>query len=106
MWARGWILLASALALSSCARTHFESGGVRYAIDPSACCAVREGTDFQAEAAACEARGCTWQPALLCMGVPFPDEEAEAEHRESAERCERSCACVCAEDVEACANVP
>lgn len=104
MRARRWLL--TCLALVSCARTHFESGGVRYAIDPAACCAVPEGTDYEVEATACEARGCQWQAALLCMGVPFPDDEAEAEHRTSAERCERRCACVCAEDVEACANTP
>lgn len=105
-WVRASVLSSTVLAASACTRTHFESGGVRYAIDPNACCAVRDGTDFEAEAAACEARGCTWQPALVCMGVPFPDAEAEAEHRERGERCERRCACVCAEDVEACTNVP
>lgn len=104
---RAALSLAAALVLASaCAHTHFEAGGVRYAIDRGACCAVPEGTDYVAEAAACEARGCAWQQALLCMGVAFPDDEAAAEHRASVERCERACACVCPADVEACANVP
>lgn len=101
---RAWLL--TCLALTSCARTHFESGGVRYAIDPAACCAVPADTDLEGAAAACEARGCAWQAELLCMGVPFADAESESKYRTSAERCERPCACVCAEDVEACASTP
>ncbi|MEZ4246637.1 MAG: hypothetical protein R3B99_00120 [Polyangiales bacterium] len=102
--ARRWLLTCSP---SSPALEHTSSREASgYAIDPAACCAVPEGTDYEVEATACEARGCQWQAALLCMGVPFPDDEAEAEHRTSAERCERRCACVCAEDVEACANTP
>lgn len=100
---RAVLSLAAALLFgSACAHTHFEAGGVRYAIDRGACCAVPEGTDYVAEAAACEARGCVWQHGLLCMGVPWPDDETEDAYYAERDACHLACACVCPADEEAC----
>jgi hypothetical protein len=43
----------------------------------------------------CRARGCAWEAALACTGIPQP-EEGEW----------RACACVCAADVERCSLLP
>lgn len=99
------LLLALGLG-TACAHTHFEANGVRYAIDRGACCAVPEGTDPVAERAACEARGCVWQRALLCMGTPFESDEAAAAYDAEAAACHLACDCVCPVDVERCAAVP
>ncbi len=99
------LVLSFVLLGWACAHTRFERGGEVYVIDRAACCAVSEGVDLESERTACEARGCTWQRALLCMGVAMPD-EMEAEYAAERDRCELACDCVCAEDQEACDNVP
>lgn len=99
-------VLLVAMALSACAETRFEANGARYAIDRRACCAVPEGSSPEREAAACEARGCLWQTALLCRGTDWESDEAEAAYDASRAACHLACDCVCAADVEACSSVP
>lgn len=53
----------------------------------------------------CVGRGCRWGPPLVCRGTQAPPEVLEAE-RQSYERGEETCGCICPAEEEACSMVP
>ncbi len=55
--------------------------------------------------AACAARGCHYEPQLICRGVAV-DEQTRMQEQREREAGAFPCQCVCAEDVKACSTVP
>jgi hypothetical protein len=66
-------------------------------------CSIAADADAQ-----CRAKGCQTRRPLTCSGIDLPPPtEEELEAIEESYRTGRAgCACVCAEDVEACSQVP